>query len=347
MTSPGVTTTGPTTSRRSALVALAAACFVLFVGLYFVAVRTEIGQRVDEAAIEGRARDSGLQHAVFRTLDTVSVTSIFLATVALIGIALLRRRPLLAVGIGVLVLGSNVTTQLLKDWLTRPDLLTPHTLQNSIQAFPSGHSTVAMSLALALVLAVPARLRLPVGLVGITYAVLVGAATLTGGWHRPSDVLGAYLVTLGWAAAVCVWLVAPRGPQPREPEGSAVVLDTVVIALTLLVIAAAVVIGVDVAARLPTRPARRRPRLRGRGVRDRRGRGARAECARDHPRPRAARPARARPLTSTCRWRCLHDTGVTHAREEGGLLRCGRPCRRPARGRRRAGRRWRTSRRRA
>ena len=190
MTSPGVTTTGPTTSRRSALVALAATCVVLFVGLYFVAVRTEIGQRVDEAAIEGRARDSGVQHAVFRTLDTVSVTSIFLATVALIVIALCAGGRC-SRSDRVLVLGSNVTTQLLKDWLTRPDLLTPHALQNSIQAFPSGHSTVAMSLALALVLAVPARLRVPVGLVGITYAVLVGAATLTGGWHRPSDVLGA------------------------------------------------------------------------------------------------------------------------------------------------------------
>jgi membrane-associated phospholipid phosphatase len=247
MTSPGPRTSGPSTSRRSALVALAVGSVVLFVGLYFVAVRTEVGQRIDEAAIEGRARDSVVQHAVFRTLDTVSVTSIFLATVALIAIALLRRRPLLAVGIGVLVLGANVTTQVLKDVLTRPDLLTPPTLLNSLAAFPSGHSTVAMSLALALVLAVPARLRLPVGLVGITYAVLVGAATLTGAWHRPSDVLGAYLVTLGWAAAVCAWLVAPRGPQPREPDGNAVVLDGIVIALTLLVIAAALVMGVEVA----------------------------------------------------------------------------------------------------
>ena len=220
MTPPVVRTTGPATSRRSALVALAVACVVLFVGLYFVAVRTEVGQRIDEAAIEGRARDSVLQHAVSRTLDTVSVTSIFLATVALIVIALLRRRPLLAVGIGVLVLGANVTTQILKDVLTRPDLLTPHTLQNSIPAYPSGHSTVAMSLALALVLAVPARLRLPVGLVGITYAVLVGAATLTGAWHRPSDVLGAYLVTLGWAAAVCAWLVAPAGPNRGSRTGT-------------------------------------------------------------------------------------------------------------------------------
>ena len=247
MTTPEVRTTGPTTSRRSALLALGVACFALFVGLYFVAVRTEVGQRIDEAAIEGRARDSVVQHAVFRTLDTVSVTSIFLATVALIVIALLRRRPLLAVGIGVLVLGSNVTTQVLKDVLTRPDLLTPPSVQNSLAAFPSGHSTVAMSLALALVLAVPARLRLPVGLAGISYAVLVGAATLTGAWHRPSDVLGAYLVTLGWAAAVCAFLVAPRGPQPSEPEGNAVVLDGIVIVLTLLVIAAAIVMGVDVA----------------------------------------------------------------------------------------------------
>jgi membrane-associated phospholipid phosphatase len=247
MTTTGVTTIGTSTSRRAPLLALALACVLLFVGLYVVAVRTEVGQRIDEAAIEGRTRDSVVQHAVFRTLDTVSVTSIFLATVALIAIALLRRRPLLAVGIGVLVLGANVTTQLLKDWLTRPDLLTPPSLQNSLAAFPSGHSTVAMSLALALVLAVPARLRVPVGVVGITYAVLVGAATLTGAWHRPSDVLGAYLVTLGWAAAVCAWLVPRRGSPPREPEGSAVVLDGIVIALTLLVITAAVVMGVDVA----------------------------------------------------------------------------------------------------
>ena len=55
----------------------------------------------------------------------MSVTSIFLATVALIVLALLRRRPLLAIGIGVLVLGANVTTQVLKDGLDRPDLSTP------------------------------------------------------------------------------------------------------------------------------------------------------------------------------------------------------------------------------
>ena len=268
-----------------------------------------------------------LQHAVSRTLDTVSVTSIFLATVALIVIALLRRRPLLAVGIGVLVLGANVTTQILKDVLTRPDLLTPHTLQNSIPAYPSGHSTVAMSLALALVLAVPARLRLPVGLVGITYAVLVGAATLTGAWHRPSDVLGAYLVTLGWAAAVCAWLVAPRGPQPREPDGNAVVVDGIVIALTLLVIAAAVVMGVDVArdSHLDQLDVGRAYVASVFAI----GAGAvLVLSALVITLDRApTRPTRTHPLTSRCRSRCLQPTRVTHARG-GESVRCGRPRRR-------------------
>jgi membrane-associated phospholipid phosphatase len=241
-----VTTTRTTTSRRSALVALAAICMVLLGALYLVAVRTEVGQRVDEAAIRGRTTDSVVQHVVDRTLDTVSVTSIFLATAALIVIALVRRRPLLAIGIGVLVLGANVTTQILKDTLTRPDLLSPATARGALATFPSGHSTVGMSLALALVLAVPARLRVPVGIAGITYAVLVGAATLTGAWHRPSDVLGAYLVTLAWAAGVCAWLVPRRG-SPVQTDGNVVALDRIVIALTALVILAALVIGVDVA----------------------------------------------------------------------------------------------------
>ncbi len=144
--------------------ALAVTCAVLLVVLYVVAVRTEAGQRVDNAALRGRTTDAVVQHAVDRTLDSVSVTSIFLATVALVVLALLRRRPLLAVGIGVLVLGANVTTQVLKDALTRPDLLGPETARASLATFPSGHSTVAMSLALALVLAVPARLRVPVGI---------------------------------------------------------------------------------------------------------------------------------------------------------------------------------------
>jgi PAP2 superfamily len=241
-----VTTARTTTSRRSALVALAATSAVLVGVLYVVAERTRFGQRVDNAALRGRTTDAVVQHAVDRTLDSVSITSIFIATAALVVLALLRRRPLLAFGIGVLVLGANVTTQALKDTLTRPDLLGPETARVAFATYPSGHATVAMSLALALVLVAPARLRVPVGIVGIAYAVLMGAATLTSAWHRPSDVLAAYLVTLAWAAGISAWLVAPRGAAAAQHDGNVVVLDRIVIALTVLVIAAAVVMGFEV-----------------------------------------------------------------------------------------------------
>ena len=224
------------------------ACVVVLAVLYLLAVRTEWGQRLDNAAIRGRTIDSAVQHAVRGTLGTVSVGSAALATGALMVAALLRHRPRLAIGIGVLVLGANVTTQLLKDTLTRPDLLGSDVLSPTVTTFPSGHSTVAMSLALALVLVVPARLRVPVGVLGIAYAVAVGAATLTGAWHRPSDVLGAYLVTLAWAAGVSAWLVVPRAgtgdavTTDRTPPA----LDWIVFALTALVIVAAIAMGVDV-----------------------------------------------------------------------------------------------------
>ena len=216
--------------------------------LYLLAVHTEWGQRVDNAAIRGRTIDSAVQHAVRSTLDTVSVGSAALATAALMVAALLRRRPRLAIGIAILVIGANLTTQILKDALTRPDLLGPDVPRATITTFPSGHSTVAMSLALALVLVVPARLRVPVGVAGIAYAVVVGAATLTGAWHRPSDVLGAYLVTLAWAAGVSAWLVMPRPgaggavATDRTPPA----LDWIVFALTALVIVAAIAMGFDV-----------------------------------------------------------------------------------------------------
>src|SRR5262245_1955367 len=95
------TTTAPTTTtrRRSALVALAVACVVVLAVLYVVAVRTEWGQRADNAAIRGNTIDPAVQHTARRTLDTVSVGSAALATVALMVAALLRRRPRLAVGV--------------------------------------------------------------------------------------------------------------------------------------------------------------------------------------------------------------------------------------------------------
>jgi membrane-associated phospholipid phosphatase len=237
-------------ARRGPLVVVTVTSVVLLVAGYVIAVHTRLGQRIDTASLEGRTLDLAVQRAVGHALDTVSVTSLAIATAALMVVALLRRRPRLAVGVAVLVVGANLTTQVLKEVLERPQLLDG---APSLTSFPSGHATVAMSLALALVLVVPARLRVPVGAVGLAYAIVVGGATLTSAWHRASDVLGADLVALAWAAGVSVWLVAPslaagaRVDREQAPRRLGVrALDAIVVAATLAVFAAMVAMSVKV-----------------------------------------------------------------------------------------------------
>ena len=48
-------------------------------------------------------------------------------------------------------------------------------------------------------------------------ATVFGTGVLTTGWHRPSDVFGAYLVSLGWYCVVMAVLVRWRGRgDPRR-----------------------------------------------------------------------------------------------------------------------------------
>src|SRR5512142_2692144 len=67
---------------------------------------------------------------------------------AVILIALLRRRFGVALVIGVILLGANVTTQLLKPLLAEPRSVLPGEVPIGAVSWPSGHATAAMSLAL-------------------------------------------------------------------------------------------------------------------------------------------------------------------------------------------------------
>jgi membrane-associated phospholipid phosphatase len=113
-------------------------------------------------------------------------------------LALLRGRPRVAVTLGVVLLGANETTQLLKPLLAAPrDVVPWDPLGNA--TFPSGHATAAMTLALSLVIAAPARLRPSVAAVMAAFAVAVSYSFLELSWHYPSDVLGGFLVAGTWA----------------------------------------------------------------------------------------------------------------------------------------------------
>ncbi len=93
------------------------------------------------------------------------------------------------------------------------------------EAFPSGHATSAMSIALAAVLVAPARARVVVASVAAAYVIAVATSLLVISWHFPSDVLGGLLLSSGFfflaVAAVREGAAAPRGRRGSESGAGA------------------------------------------------------------------------------------------------------------------------------
>lgn len=220
----------------AALVALLA--LVAAVATYRLFVTTAPGQRVDELAFTGAQHGQGRLWAVAEpVLDVVSVAFVVIAIGAAMLVALVRRRWVLALQVGALVVGANVTTQLLKhQLLERPDLLPGWNGPNTL---PSGHTTVAASVSAALLIATPRGWRPAVAVGGVVYTAATGVSTLVGQWHRPSDVVAALLVVLAWGAAVCALTPAGALDAPRARDGSFATPGSSVLAGLLLLGAAA------------------------------------------------------------------------------------------------------------
>jgi membrane-associated phospholipid phosphatase len=173
------------------LVALALVWFAAFhVGLFRHADRSAFVQFYD---LQGHGSIAWLVRHLVRPFDPNPY--VFLVLVPMV-VALLRGRPRVVVGIGAIVLGANASTELLKHLLVPPG------------TWPSGHSTAAMSLVLASVLAVPARLRPAAAALGSTLAIAVGYSVVAAGIHAPSEVLGGFLVAGVWTLAVVGGLLA-------------------------------------------------------------------------------------------------------------------------------------------
>jgi membrane-associated phospholipid phosphatase len=205
----------------SGLVLATVVCAVLAWTTYYLAVHTTRGRLLDGASLRGAVdARSGLNTAVERLLDTVSVLSLVAAAAVLAVIGLARLRRELAVAAVVTVIGSNVTTQVLKRYvLERPDVDLRESTPSTLNSLPSGHSTVALSVAVALVLVLPVRLRPAAAVLGVVYATLTGLATLSAGWHRPSDSVAAFLVVACWAALVGAALVAMHAGDGSAEAG--------------------------------------------------------------------------------------------------------------------------------
>jgi membrane-associated phospholipid phosphatase len=201
-----------------------AACFACAVALGFLtllALGLAAGRHVDVRLFLRLAED---QPSGGTPADTIASLGDPLPMLAMLAvaccIALLRGRPGGALAAVLVVVGANVTTQLLKALLAHPrvklaiggDPFEPNT-------FPSGHTTAAASIAVAYLFAVPAALRKLTLTVGAVFTLAVGSSVVVIGWHYPSDVFGGILVAACWGFAV---LAAMRAIAPRSPRAAGV-----------------------------------------------------------------------------------------------------------------------------
>lgn len=215
------------------LVALASALGVWVSHAFFVGTAT--GRAVEELALAG-AEDGPewLWRVAAPVLQVVSVPFVVGVGIGALVMAVARRRPMLAWQAAFVMVGANLTTQLLKALLNAESL---DGAGRPYDSLPSGHTTVAASVTAALILVVPVRSRPVAALVGAAYTTLTGLSTLVGGWHRPSDVVAALLVVLAWACvamlvgsagARATYDVVPR-PGGRVPGARGTVLAVTVL----------------------------------------------------------------------------------------------------------------------
>lgn len=190
------------TAQGRTMVAVALA---VLAGVALVALILPAGRDVDRSLMLAWAYDD----LIIGPLGAVVSVGFVAAGVAVLAfIAVGRRRPGLAIAVPILVGGATVTTQLLKD-----DVLGGVVPGSTM---PSGHTTVVLSLLLAVLLVAPARWRQWLAAAAGFLGALTGIGTMIGTWHVPGDVAAAAAVCLFWAGLVVLLLSRRSYVGPRD-----------------------------------------------------------------------------------------------------------------------------------
>jgi membrane-associated phospholipid phosphatase len=201
---------------------VAGACGLGLVGVGVLAFAVEAGHERDAAMLHGF---TGLYAPTFNSAirvtaqlaDPVPYTCLGLLCIA---VALVRRRTWRALAVAIVLIGTGLTTQALKQLLAQPryaDWLIGGKLDDA--SWPSGHATAAMALALCGVVVASPAWRTATALLGVACSVALAYATLALTWHYPSDVLAGFLVAGLGASAALVGLsrVEVDYREPRCP----------------------------------------------------------------------------------------------------------------------------------
>jgi membrane-associated phospholipid phosphatase len=207
----------PAQPSAAAALRIAALCLLGLAATWVVAALVPITHAKDAVALYdftrlglGRPRVDLLANRLLHLLDPDLYT---VWAIALVVLALLRRRPRLALAVAVVLPLAPLSAEALK-----PLLAHPHAYSGikdiTAASWPSGHSTAAMTLALCAMLVSPYALRPLLAALGTCFVVGVGISLLILAWHMPSDVFGGYLLAGLW---VSLALAAVRaGGRPRS-----------------------------------------------------------------------------------------------------------------------------------
>ena len=187
---------------------------VLLVGGYFFFVCSSAGQCWDNQGYSGRPL-AGPDVRIFDTdiLQEVTKHSLLVAFAAILVLSVVFRCPVVGVVAVLAAAGAVFGAEFLKHILPRALLsppLGPVPGYFSSDTYPSGHTTIGTSLALAIVMVSGPRIRswtaVAAGVMGTSYAT----AVLFIGWHRPSDALGGiawsgfcFAVAAGFVVLLC------------------------------------------------------------------------------------------------------------------------------------------------
>ncbi len=197
-------------------------CVAGFGVVYWFSVRTVPGRVLDDTALRGA--DLGSTQAagnVESILDVITVTSMAAAVALVSVIALLRmRRNLGVAAVGLLVV-TSVVSRILKSYLIpRPDLGLDEATPATLNSLPSGHTTAAFAIGVALLFVVPAAVRRATAVVALAFSCAVAIATMSAGWHRAGDSLASYLLVTGCAAFIGLLVLAAGDADDSEADDS-------------------------------------------------------------------------------------------------------------------------------
>jgi membrane-associated phospholipid phosphatase len=197
---------------------------LLAVGYGFF-VRTVPGQALDNAGYFGRMPQERILTAYDgEILGMVRKNVIVIAAGVLLVFAAVRRRLLDGIVVLAAVALAIEGAEFLKHVLYRPQLVEPGGPMPAYftgDTYPSGHTTVATSFALALVLLSPAGWRFAVAVLAGFLSASYATGVLFAGWHRPSDALGGIFWTLFCLGLAALLLVAFRRHASDPPSGGA------------------------------------------------------------------------------------------------------------------------------